>query len=162
MATFREIDERLLALVDEDGEILDLQEFQQLQMEREQKAENMGLWIMDLRDEQEALKREIDRLQNRLHHAADKEARLRDFLGQILGGEKLKTARISVSYRSTEAVEIEDEEAVRRFAERDNRYEDILRYKQPEISKTEIKRLIQSGTPVPGAKLAPRTSLLVR
>lgn len=162
MATFREIDERLLQLVDEDGEILDLQEFEHLQMEREQKCENMGFWIMDLRDEQEALKREIDRLQARLHRAQDKEARLREFLTAILNGEKLKTARISVSYRSSEAVDIEDEDAVRRFAERDERYEDILRYKQPEISKTEIKRLIQTGTPVPGAKLVPRTSLLVR
>ena len=162
MATFREIDERLLALVDEDGEILDLQEFQQLTMEREQKVENMGLWVLDLRDEQEAIKHEIGRLQARLRAAEHKETRLREFLSEILGGEKMKTSRITVSYRTTDAVEIEDEDAVRRFAEKNERYEDILRYKDPEISKTEIRRLIQQGVKVPGAELVPRTSTIIK
>lgn len=162
MATFREIDERLLQLVDEDGEILDLDEFRALAMEREEKAANMALWALDLKDEQEAIKREIQRLTARLRSAERRETSLREYLQQILNGEKLKTPRVSVSYRTTEAVEISDEESVRRFAQSDDRFEDILRYKEPEISKTEVRRLIQSGTQIPGAALVGRVSTIIK
>ena len=163
MSTFREIDERLLALVDEEtGEILDEQAFEQLQMERTQKAENMALWALDLKDEQEAIRGEIRRLQARLASAERKEKSLREFLAVILGGEKLKTAKISIGYRTTPAVEIEDDDAVIKWAQRDDRYEDVLRYKAPEISRTEVKRLISEGVEVPGARIVNRTSTVIR
>lgn len=162
MATFREIDARLLELVDEDGEILDVEEFEALQMARELKAEGMALWVLDLRDEQNAVKAEIARLQARLKAAERKQERLLLFLQTVLRGEKLKTSLISVSYRRTEAVEIHDEEAVRAFAQKDERYEDILRYKEPEISKSEIKRLISEGVAVPGAEIASRISTVIK
>lgn len=162
MATFREIDARLLELVDEDGEILDVEEFEALQMARELKAEGMALWVLDLRDEQNAVKAEIARLQARLKAAERKQERLLLFLQTVLRGEKLKTSLISVSYRRSEAVEISDEEAVRAFAQKDERYEDILRYKEPEISKSEIKRLISEGVAVPGAAIASRISTVIK
>jgi hypothetical protein len=148
--------------VDEDGEILDVEEFEALQMARELKAEGMALWVLDLRDEQNAVKAEIARLQARLKAAERKQERLLLFLQTVLRGEKLKTSLISVSYRRTEAVEISDEEAVRAFAQKDERYEDILRYKEPEISKSEIKRLISEGVAVPGAAIASRISTVIK
>lgn len=162
MSTFREIDEKILALVDEDGEILDLEEFQALQMEREQKAENMALWVLDIRDEQNAIREEMRRLQARLTASERKEKTLREFLARVLDGEKLKTARITVSYRTTPAVEIDDEDRLRRWAMTDDRYEDVLRYKEPEISKNEVRRLIQEGVKVPGAQLVERVSTTIK
>lgn len=161
MATFREIDERLTALVDDEGEILDVEAFEALQMERTAKAENMGKWVLDLVDDQEAIKKEISRLKTLLAHAERKEKGLKEHLCVILGGEKLKTATISITYRNTDAVEIMDEAAVRGFAEL-NGYDDILRYKAPEISKTEIKRLISEGVEIPGAVLATHTSIIIK
>lgn len=163
MATFREIDEAILALVDEEtGELLDAEAFEQLQMERERKAENMALWALDLKDEQESIRNEIKRLQARLAAAERKEKSLRDYLGLVLGGEKLKTARITVSYRRTSAVEVEDEETLRQWAQRDPIGEDVLRYKEPEISKAEIKRLISEGHTVPGAEMIERMSVQIK
>ena len=162
MATFREIDERLLALVDEDGEILDVQEFQQLEMDRNEKIAGLARWCLDLKDEQDVLKREIDRLTTRKRSAERKETQLRDFLQVITGGEKIKAADVTVSFRSVESVEIYDENAVRDLARRDPRFEDVLRYKEPEISKTEIKRLIQEGREVPGAALVGRLSTIIK
>lgn len=95
-------------------------------------------------------------------NSARKEDELREFLRHILDGEKLKTPRISVSYRTTPAVEIDDEDALIRWASTDERYEDCLRYKAPEISKTEVKRLIQEGVAVPGAALVERVSTQIR
>ena len=153
MATFREIDESILALVDpETGEIDNVEAFEALQMERTEKAANMALWALDLKDEQESIRGEIKRLQGRLAAAERKEKSLKDYLGFILAGEKLKTPRVTVSYRATEAVEITDEEAVRHFGEVSG-YDAILKYKAPEISKTEIKKLIQDGVTIPGAVL---------
>lgn len=163
MATFRQIDERLLALVDEDGEILDVHEFEQLQMERTEKAQNMALWALDLRDEQDAIKREIERLRALQARAERKEKSLREFLTVVLGGEKLKTPRVTVSYRASQAVEVTDEDRLRHWAQTDPIGEDVLRYKEPEISKSEIKRLIiQEGKAVPGAELVDRVSTVIK
>ena len=85
MGTFREIDEAILALVNEDGEILDAEAFTALQMERGRKIESMALWVLDLQDEQDAIKREIDRLTARKKAAETKEKRLKEFLQAILG-----------------------------------------------------------------------------
>jgi hypothetical protein len=161
MATFREIDEQLLALVDDEGEILNVDAFEALQMERTEKAANMALWALDLKDEQESIRGEIKRLQGRLAAAERKEKSLKDFLGVILAGEKLKTPRVTVSYRASEAVEIMDEDAVRHFGEVSG-HDEILKYKPPEISKTEIKKLIQDGVEVPGAVIESRVSTVIK
>ena len=161
MATFREIDESILALVDpETGEIENVEAFEALQMERTEKAANMALWALDLKDEQESIRGEIKRLQGRLAAAERKEKSLKDYLGFILAGEKLKTPRVTVSYRASEAVEITGEEAVMKFAE--SGHDEILRYKAPEISKTEIKKLIQDGVEIPGAVLESHVSTVIK
>lgn len=162
MSTFREIDEAILALVDEDGEILDVEAFEALQMEREKKAQGMALWCLDLREEQECIKGEIRRLQARMAVAERKEKRLREYLAAVLGGEKLKTPLVSVSYRSSQAVEVTDEDGLRRWAMTNPIGEEVLRYKEPEISKTEVKRLIQEGKTVPGAELVDRVSTVIK
>ena len=163
MATFREIDERLLALIDpETGELLDVEAFEQLQMERTEKAEKMALWALDIALGQQVTRDEIKRLQGILAAMERKEKHLREYLGIILGGQKLRTPLITVSYRTAAAVEVDDEEAVRAFARSDDRYEDVLRYKEPEISKSEIKRLIAEGVEVPGARVVNRQSVVVK
>ena len=161
MATFREIDERLTALVDEEGEILDVEAFEALQMERTEKAANMALWALSMKDEQESIRGEIKRLQGRLAAAERKEKGLKEFLGIILGGEKLKTPLVTVSYRASEAVEITDEDAVRHFGEVSG-HDEILKYKPPEISKTEIKQFLQDGVEVPGAVIESRVSTIIK
>ena len=162
MSGFREIDESMLALVDpETGEIMDIEAFEALQMERTAKIANMGKWVMDIRDDEKAIKDEIARLKDLQDKATRKRERLQDYIGILLNGEKLKTATISITYRNTEAVEIMDEAAVRGFAEL-NGYDDILKYKAPEISKAEIKRLISEGVEIPGAVLATHTSIIIK
>lgn len=160
--TIREIDERILALIDEEtGELLDVDEFQRLQMEREKKAESMALWALELDSDAESIKREIARLTARQRAAETKAKRLREYLQTVLGGEKLKTPMVSVSYRTSRAVEVEDQDAVLQWAMRED-HEDVIRYKQPEISKTEIKSLIDSGIEVPGARMVTNTSTIIR
>lgn len=164
MATFREIDDRLLALTDpETGEILDVKEFEALQMERSRKAEGMALWALDLDDEVQAIDGELTRLLARKRAAQAKARSLRQYLGIILDGEKLKTPLVSVSYRRTPAVEIEDEHRLIEWAQRSTEHGDTaLRYRDPEISKAGVRQLIEEGVDVPGAQIVTHVSTIIK
>ena len=163
MATFREIDERIQALVDpETGEILDAEAFEALQMDRVQKAESMALWALDLDDEVTAIDAEITRLMARKRAAQNKARSLRQYLGIILGAEKMKTPLVTVSFRRAKAVEIDNEHALLEWAQRSTEHGDtVLRYRDPEISKTGVKQLIEEGVEVPGAELVTRVSTII-
>lgn len=164
MATFREIDDRLLALTDpETGEILDVEAFEALQMERTRKAEGMALWALDLDDEVQAIDGELTRLMARKRAAQAKARSLRQYLGIILDGEKLKTPLVSVSYRRTPAVEIEDEHRLIEWAQRSTEHGDTaLKYRDPEISKVGVRQLIEEGVDVPGAQIVTHVSTIIK
>lgn len=160
--TFREIDQSLLALVDsETGEILDYEAFEALQLERSQKAENMALWVLDLQDETEAIQREIKRLQDRKKSDERKIESLKQYLQLVLSGEKLKTDTLTISFRKSEAVELNDE-AVIQWAESTGRSAQLLKYRDPDVSKTAVKELLKSGVEVPGATLVNNTSTIIK
>ncbi len=165
MATFREIDAAIEALiydgVDENGEYLNSAAICELQMERDKKAANLALYVLNLRDEQAAIRQEIDRLTARLRTAEKKEKSIREFLRMVLGGEKLKTPTVSISYRTTTSVDIEDPERLVVWAQRSG-HDDLLRYKQPEISKTAVKDLLESGEDVPGATIVTNCSTVIK
>lgn len=161
--TFREIDERLLALVDQEtGEILDVEAFEELKMERTAKAENMALWVLDLKDEAAALAAEIQRLRERKTAAERKAESLKRYLQIVTDGQKLKTPLVTVSYRTTSSVEVTDSAAVIKWAQDTNRDDEVLKYAEPEISKTAVKALLQDGTQVPGATIVSNVSTVIK
>lgn len=160
--TFREIDQKMLSLVDEEsGEILDIDAFESLQMERDKKAENMALWVLDLQDEVNALSDEISRLRDKKTAAENRIVSLKRYLPVITHGEKLKTPLISVSYRNYDSVEVLDKNEVIDWAEKNHR-DDILKYSEPEVSKTAVKKLISSGQKIPGAMIVSSLSTIIK
>ncbi len=161
--TFREIDEAMMNLVDEEtGEILDLQEFEKLAMSKQDKIENMALWVLDLKDESEQINAEIQRLKDRKAATDNKMKRLKEYIQIILGGEKLRTPLVSVSFRSNESVNITDAEAVINWVQHYNKDDGVLKYLPPEISKTGIKQLIKEGSTIPGVSLENTTSTIIK
>lgn len=102
-----EIDNEILNCVDmETGEIVDLDKLNSLQMERDQKVENIGCWIKNLLADAKALKEEKDNLVKRQKAAENKAESLKRFLFSYLNGEKFKTTRVAISYRSNSSVDI--------------------------------------------------------
>ena len=102
-----EIDNAILNCVDmETGEIIDMGKLNALQMERAQKIENIGCWIKNLLSDAKALKEEKDNLAARQKVAENKAASLKEFLSKYLDGEKFKTAKVSISYRKSDSVDI--------------------------------------------------------
>ena len=84
-----EIDEAILNCIDtETGEIIDADQLDKLQMERDTKLENVACWIKDLKAEAEAIKTEKQILANRQKVAENKAESLKKYLAYALDGKK--------------------------------------------------------------------------
>ena len=157
-----EIDSAIMSLVDpETGELLDYEAFEQLQLERDKKIEGVALWYKDLMAEAKAQKEEADALLARKKATEAKAERLKGYLDMALCGEKFETPRCVVSFRKTTSVEVEDPDGFIRWAEQ-NGYEDCIRRKDPEVSKSGVAALIKSGAMVPYARLTTGRSVGVK
>lgn len=150
----RALEEIDLEIDEETGEILNAGALDALQMERDEKVENIALWIKDLNAEAAAIKNEEQNLARRRKTAERKAEWLRGYIQDALRGEKLKTARVAISYRTAEAVEIMDAEAIP---------EKFLTMKvEVKPDKKAIKDAIKDGENVAGVELVKRTSLQIK
>ena len=85
--TLYEIDEKIvngIKIDPETGEVLNADEIDALQMERDAKIENIALWIKDLKAESDALKGEIDVLTERKKVTDNKVKSLSSYLNGYL------------------------------------------------------------------------------
>ena len=157
--TIYEIDQAILECVDiETGEIIDAEQLDKLQMERDTKLENVACWIKDLKAEAEALKNEKQALAERQKVAENKAESLKKWLAYALQGEKFKTTKCAISFRKTEAVEVTDEGLNNLMKEHD----ELLTYKAPEPNKTAIKQAIKDGLNVAGVQLVQNISTIIK
>ena len=139
----------------ETGEITDedaLRELDALQMERDRKIENVGLWIKDLRAEAEALKAEKQAFEKRQRVTENKIEALKKYLMYALNGNKFKTTRLSVSYRKTESVEIDDAKAL------PPDYAKITYEPRRDL----IKKAIKTGGTITGARIVEGKSIIIK
>ena len=149
-----EIDQAIMDLVDsETGEIIDIEAFDSLQMEREEKIEGIALYIKDLKAEAEALKAEKLAFAERQKVAENKVESLKNYLAYALKGQAFKSTKAVVSFRKTQQVDVPDIYALD---------ENFLRYKEPEADKTAIKEAIKAGQTVKGATLIENTSVIIK
>ena len=152
--TIFEIDKAIMECVDlETGEIIDTEQLDKLQMERDTKLENVACWIKELKVEAEALKAEKQALAERQKVAENKMESLKKYLAFVLDGNAFKSTRASVTFRKSQVVEIAD------IYKLDENY---LRYKEPEADKTAIKEAIKQGKTVAGATLVENTSVIIK
>ena len=157
-----ESDRALEALVDpETGELLDYEAFAKLQMDREAKIENTALWIKNLTAEAKAIKEEMDNLQKRRRAAESRVEGLKRYLSEALGGEKFQTARCSVSYRRSMALEVDDASAAADWLD-GNGHPECVTYAAPTLDKRSVAELVKQGMEIPGVELVERKSMTVR
>ena len=159
--TIYEIDNAITALIDpESGELLNYEAFEALQMERERKIEGIALWVKELNAEADAIKKEEETLAKRRKACENKASSLKGYLGLLLHGEKFKTPRVSISYRTTPSVDV-DEDFVA-IAEGDPNLERFLDYKDPTVRKKELSDALKNGFETPYARLVYNTSIQMR
>lgn len=159
--TLYEIDAAIMACVDaETGEIVDFDQLDKLTMAREEKLENIALYIKALEAEAAAIREEEKSLAARRKVKENKAVRLREYLATALGGQPFETARVALSFRSSQALKVTDPVALLDYLE-DN-YDDCLSYKAPTVRLDAVKLLIKRGVVVPGAEIETRNNLQMK
>lgn len=161
--TIYEIDakiQELLSSVDEEtGEALfDLDELAGLQMEREQKVENLALAVKNYRAEAAAIKAEEEALAKRRKAVENAEKRALDYLKYISAGEGFKSARVAVSFKETKSVKVLDGFV----AWAKENAPDLLRVKEPEANRVEIGKRLKAGEHFDFAEYETNTSVTIK
>lgn len=136
----------------ETGEILDSSYLDSLLLEREEKIDGIACFIKNLKAEEEAIANEIKILQQRKKVKENKIESLKNYLGNVLDGEKYESARARISYRSASSVLIEDEVII------PAKY---ITY-EPKVDKIGISAALKLGDTIPGAKLVTNTSIQIK
>ena len=142
----------------ETGELVDeelLEQYDKLIMDRDQKVENIGLFIKNLEADAKAIKEESKNLAARAKAAENKAEHLRNYLEFCLGGEKFQTPRLSVSFRHAKKVEVDPDML-------DAIPEQYLRFKDPEPDKKAIGDALKAGEEIPGCGLVDSVSLIIK
>jgi hypothetical protein len=146
LASLYEIDRSILECIDQEtGEMIDPERLENLFMERNQKIENIALWIKNLQSDALAYKAEKEAFAEREKIAINKADRLKKYLADALEGQKFTTSRCAVSFRRSETISIADESILpKEFLK------ETITYKP---DKTAIKNAIKSGKEVNGCCL---------
>lgn len=158
-----EINEQILRLTDqitvdeETGEVLcDMdsvcRQLAALQMERQSILEYLAKLVLNLRAEAAALKAEENRLHERRSHKEKKIDRLLQILDRECAGEKTDLGVATLQYRKTSRVEVLDVTKAVNWLKR-RKLTDCFRIPAPEVAKAEVRKLLSSGTKVPGCAL---------
>ena len=163
MRTLYEINSDILSCLDmETGEILDTARLDALQLERDQKFENVGLWIKDMNAEITARKEEVRKQQQAIKSLEARIDGCKEWLRLNLAGEKFKTPRVGISYTHNQRVKVEDEEAAIDAMSKSTELVGFLRFPPIELRKDDIKKALKAGTEIPGLSLEDTESVVIR
>lgn len=146
MASLYEIDMQILSCIDQEtGEMIDPERLENLFMERNQKIENVALWIKNLQSDVLAFEAEKKAFEKRKKDAENKIEGLKKWLAMALQGDKFSTGKCAVSFRRSEQVDIPDESLVpKEFMKEKIKYEP---------DRTAIKNAIKAGQEISGCLL---------
>jgi hypothetical protein len=134
----------------------------ELQLSEEEKLENTALFIKNITSDIQSLKAEEQAL-NQRRQAKERKAAwakqyLTDFM-QLAKRNKFESPRCALSFRSSTKLDIKNEAALKEYAKVDD---SILRYKEPEIDKKAVTKLLKDGLVLPGVELASSTNLQIK
>lgn len=153
-----EIEDAILNCLDpETGEIIDEALFDELNMKREEKIENILLAVKNLTAEAKAIREEELNLAKRRKVAENKAESLKNFVAGILDGMNFKTPRVVATWRKSEGVVVGSVSDLMK-----NNLDDYLKYKEPEPDKTKIKAALKSGVKIPGCYIEERNNLNIK
>ena len=136
-----------------------------IEQEFEDKAENVAAYIKSLKAEADDLKEEEAALNRRRKVKENQIYRLKDYLlhsMMTINRTKIDTPKAKLSIRNNaESVQFDDEEQFIRLCLARGQ-DDYLRYKDPELNKTAVKKALQSGMEIDGASLIRTQSLIIK
>lgn len=139
----------------ETGEILSADALHAVEAEAAEKIEATALYLRELDAEAKAAKEEADRMLARVKSMQKRSDYLKAMLLNALHVTgKVKTARVTVSIRTTKAVEVSE------GADLPEAFQTVKTTVSP--NKTAIKQALLDGVEVPGCHLEARESVSIR
>lgn len=151
-----EIDNAMLECIDEEnGEIIDINRLEALEMERDKKISNIACWVKDLKAEAAAIKEEKQKLDKRQKVAEAKADQLSKYLATYLNGATYKDARCAVSYRKSTAVKLDENIILERLP-----LDCIKVETKPSLSA--IKDALTKGIEIEGAYLVTNNNIQIK
>lgn len=153
MRSLYEIEQDILSCVDEETGEVDIDKFDELNMERTEKLEGMALWVKDLKAEADAIKAEEKALAERRQAKERKAESIKAYLEEVLAGQKFETSKVLCSFTKRKKVEITD------F---DKLPDDYLKYSKPTADKEAIKAAIKDGIKIEGAELVDSVTMSIK
>lgn len=140
--------------VNEDGEVLNIDELDELQMARNDKIEGISLWVKNLEAEKEAVKHEKDNFADREKRLGKKIESLKGYLTYALDGQKFSTPKVAVSFRKSESVLIKDEYLI------PDEYCEFTMVRKP--NKKNIKDALKHGKEMNGVELLEKQNISIK
>ena len=154
MASLYEINQQILECIDlETGEILEGSKYNELQLAKDEKLENIALYYKNMLSEAEALKAEKNAFAEREKQARAKAESLKKLLDNELGGNKFETTRVKISYRKSTAVAVDEDKLPAEWT-------NVVETRTPD--KNRIKEALKAGESIDGAMLIENNNIQVK
>lgn len=151
-----QINEGLLACIDmESGELLDEEKYRDLLLAKDEKLEGLACWVKNLESDAVALKAEKKSFEERIARTEKLIASIKETLARELAGQKFSTAKVAVSFRKSERVDIA-ESAITTLPP------EFLTYAEPKPNKTEIKKHLKGGGEIAGCTLTEHMNIQIK
>lgn len=147
----------LLASTDEEtGEVEEacIHALEDLQMQMDEKLDNIGCYIKNLIAEAKVLKEEEQALKARREAKEKRAESLKNYMASVLDGQKFESPRVVCSWRKSESVAIENLDLI----------PDDFKVTKTEVQpdKTKIKEALKAGGEVSGAYLNTKNNLTIK
>ena len=159
MASIYEINEQIQDCLNPETGEFDEERFNGLLELKETKIEQLLCFYKNVMALAKAIKEEEKNLKERREAEERKAENLKKYIQYALDGEKFKTAKVAVSYRNSQSVEVADNFV--EWAQQHDR-DDLLSYTKPEASKTAIKAAIESGDNDIPARIVENTNMSIK
>ena len=142
----------------ETGEIIfDDTDLDQLRMDLEQKIENIGIYVKNLRAEAEALKNEEASLKKRRERKQNLADHYADYVKAYMLGEertKFETVKVQMSIRRSEAVEIDP------LAHIPGAY--LVEKVEVKPDKAKLKKDLKAGAVIDGCRIVENQNIIIK
>lgn len=150
----QELEKAIEECVDmETGEIINPARLDELNMVLTDKRENVALYIKNISAEVKAIDEEAKNLTNRKRVLNNKVEGLKKYLADNLEGHKFETAKVVVSFRKSEQLEINSTEHIPA---------EYLISQEPKIDKVALKKSIKQGAVINGVQIITKQNIQIK
>lgn len=166
MSSLYEVARELLACVkvtedeyvnEDTGEVIDIEQIENLQMTFEAKVENIGRWVKNLLSDADAIKVEEKKLAARRKSLENKAESLKNYLSVCMSGKTFSSPTVQVTWRNSTSVDVNLDELMK--------YDDCdsyLKYTAPTPDKMAIKNAIKGGKEIPGCVIVSKENMQIK